>query len=253
MRLAAERVLAAPVARGRNRDARTKLAALHKGLIAGDEDEVIDDDGRTVAGRRNRLAGKADFFDRPVAPRDDGDHGGVDVGASGEATRHDDRRARRNVAAELGKARQMIGMHRLAAGVVLVDAHGVRQIAAEFLERAAHALQDVVGFAPQRRTAAQATSDRPFDLAREPALEIERLVAVEENPRPRLDRVGETRAAARELLDRFDGQRSRDACACLCRLDHGQLQAAERRPQSSCVAILAPSASDRSFAHMMVG
>src|SRR5262245_1466647 len=118
MPLYAERVLAAPVARGRNRDARTELAALHKGLIAGDEDEVIDDDGRTVAGRGNRLAGKGDFFDRPVLPGGDGDHGGVDVGASSEATRHDDRRARRNVAAELGKARQVIGMHRLPLVVV---------------------------------------------------------------------------------------------------------------------------------------
>src|SRR5262249_59290844 len=66
MRLAAEGVLAAPVARGRNRHARAELAALHKGLIAGDEDEVVDDRSRTVAGCGNCLAGKGDFFDRPV-------------------------------------------------------------------------------------------------------------------------------------------------------------------------------------------
>src|SRR5262249_23374205 len=101
------------------------------------------------------------LLDRPVLPGSDGDHAGVDVGALGKATRHDDRRARRNVAAELGKAREMIGMHRLTAGVVLVDAHGVREIRAELLERAAHALQDIVGFAPQRRAPAQRLPGRP--------------------------------------------------------------------------------------------
>src|SRR5262249_5397235 len=153
-------------------------------------------DRRTVAGCRDRLAGKGDLLDRPVLPGSDGDHAGVDVGALGKATRHDDRRARRNVAAELGKAREMIGMHRLIAGVVLVDAHGVREVRAELLERAAHALEDIVGFASQRRTAAQAASGRAFDLGSEPALEIKGLVAVEENPRTGLDRVGEARAAS---------------------------------------------------------
>src|SRR5262249_38777697 len=126
-----------------------------------------------------------------------------------------------------------------------------REIAAELLENGAHAPQDIVGFPPQRRSAAQAMAARAFDLGSKPALEIKRLVAVEENPRSRLDRVGETGAASRQPLDRF--HRRCDACSCRLQLDHGALQAAERRPQSSSVASLAPSASDLSFAHMMVG
>src|SRR5262249_21729032 len=105
------------------------------------------------------------------------------------------------------------------------DAHGVREIGAELLERAAHALEDIVGFAPQRRTAAQATSERPFDLGSEPALEIKCLVAVQENARTGPNRVSEALADSSQPLDRLYGQRRRrrDARACLSRLDHGQL------------------------------
>jgi amino acid transporter len=52
---------------------------------------------------------------------------------------HDDRRAGRYVAAELGKPSQVIRRDRRALGVELVDAHRIGEIAAELFQVGAHA------------------------------------------------------------------------------------------------------------------
>ena len=92
----------------------------------------------------------------------------------------------------------MIGRHRRRHGVELVNSHRVGQIGAKFLEKSAHAAQQVIGLAPQRRPAAQTVAGLPFHLRRKPALEIEGFVAVEEHPGSRLHRIGIIDGAANE-------------------------------------------------------
>ena len=79
----------------------------------------------------------------------------------------------------------MIGRYGWALGVELVDPHGVVEISAEFLENAAHSTQQVIGFAPQRRPAAQSMTRRPFYFSRQSLLEVEGFVTIEEYPRSR--------------------------------------------------------------------
>ena len=162
-----------------------------------------------IAGRRDRLTGKCNLFNRPVLRGVDCDHRRVGVSARREAALHDDRGAGRNVIAELGEAGEVIGMDRLALGVELIDTHGVRQIGSEFLQDRAHPLEDVVGFATERRTPGEALARRSFDLRREPAFEVERLMTVQKNPWTRFDRIGVARGAASEAIDRFDGRNAR--------------------------------------------
>src|SRR5262249_7321833 len=120
------------------------------------------------------------------------------------------------------------------SGVAWARAPGVGETAADSRESGAQARRNMARSPPQRRTAAQAMAARAFDLGSKPALEIKRLVAVEENPRSRLDRVGEARAASREPLDRFDRQRRRrrDACAWRLRLDHGEFRPPNAGPRA---------------------
>src|SRR5262245_60853468 len=62
---------------------------------------------------------------------------------------------------------------------------------------------------------------------------------------------GHRRGCGADLLRRRGRARAADVLAVS--LEVNGAHAASRRPHSSCVAILAPSASDLSFAHMMVG
>ena len=65
-------------------------------------------------------------------------------------------------------------------------------------------------------------------------------------------RQGHLHQPGRDLLDHGPGREGRAGVAVRAVIV-GPGYAAERRPQSALVAILAPSASDLSFAHMMVG
>ena len=169
--LAAETGLAAP-ARGRpDADRGRQLAGVEQRHVAGDEHEVVDRHGGIVAGGGNRLAGQGDPLDLPARTRHGGEERGVGVGARGEAAFHDDGGAGRNVAAELGEAREVIGRYGGTLGVELIDPDGVAEIRAELLEDDAHALEDVVGLAAERRPPAQRISGRPFDLGREALFE----------------------------------------------------------------------------------
>jgi len=92
----------------------------------------------------------------------------------------------------------VIGRYGGALGVELVNPHSVVQIGTESLENAAHSTQQVIGFAPQRRPAAQAVTRRPFDFSRKPLVEVESFMTIEEHPRPRFHGICIVNGAADE-------------------------------------------------------
>jgi hypothetical protein len=177
------------------------------------------------------LAGQREFIDIIALARNDGDHRRMDVCPCGEASVHDNRGARRDIAAEFGKACQMIGRYRRAHSVKLVDPHGVGQIAAEFLENAAHPAQQIIGFAPQWRATAQAIARRAFHFWRKSLLEVEGFVAVEEYPRPRFHCICVVDGAADEACRfcRDGGGRRSGTGTALGEAQRGARSAGDRR------------------------
>ena len=98
----------------------------------------------------------------------------------------------------------VIGGDRLRVRVVLVEPHRVRQVGAEFLQDAAHALQDEVALAAAARQPVERKARRPGDLRRRAGREIDGLVAGQEQPRPGLDRIGVGERGAEQMVDRLD-------------------------------------------------
>src|SRR5437588_8616254 len=120
MDLAAERRLAAPVAVRADINLRVESAVRPERHVAGDEDEIVRRHRGVVARSRDRLAGQGELVDVIALARNGGDHRGMDVGPAREATLHDDRGAGRDIAAEFGETREMIGRYCRSLGLELI-------------------------------------------------------------------------------------------------------------------------------------
>src|SRR5262249_56727876 len=96
------------------------------------------------------------------------------------------------------------GGHRREHGVVLIAAPAVAEVGAAPGERLAHALKDDLALALQARRAERGEPLRTFALRRRTRREVERLVAGEEEPRPRFHRVGVRYCASSKPFDRAD-------------------------------------------------
>src|SRR5215468_6933361 len=75
--------------------------------VPGDEHEIARRHRGVVARGRDRLAGQGELIDLMILVWNHSNHRGMDIGARRKAALHDDRGARRYVAPEFCKARQV--------------------------------------------------------------------------------------------------------------------------------------------------
>ena len=168
-----------------------KLAGRHRWRVTG-------------IGEESRPFG-IDRFDLPLRVRHHRDQRSGHGAAGAETALGDHRGARRDVFAERGKAREVIGANRIGVGVVLVEADAVGEVGAERFEVLPHALQDVIRFAPHARLAVIGKSGRARDGPGDAGLEVKALMPVEEHERARLDRVSVIDGAADQVLGAAHG------------------------------------------------
>ena len=171
--------------------------------LPGDKHKIVAHDRRHKArSRRRGDARRVDLADLVTGAGGHRDERGRDRRLGGEAALQDDRGARRDVVAERGMSRQMIGGDRFRVRVVLVEPHGMRGVRAEFPQYPLHPLQDEIALAAAARSAIQRETGRPRHRFRDAALEIERLMPGQKDPLPGLHRIGVLDRRSQQL-DRF--------------------------------------------------
>src|SRR6185503_7801560 len=112
--------------------------------------------------------------------------------------------AGRDVVAELGVSGMVIGGDRLRVRIVLVETYRVRQVRAELLQDAPHALQDEIALAAAARQPVERKTGRPGYRRRRAGSKIDGLVTGQEQPRAGLDCIGVRERGSEQMLDRLD-------------------------------------------------